>query len=799
MKKKRLIAGIGAVVLGVILNSAVFAYPIQYVEQDQALDFESGYSEGDNTVLLERNGVDGNALKMLHGGQLAVNFGSEVNPYANAAYDGQYLLSFDAYMSNVDDSVKLLTFVQTNTKENPKAFSAQKQFMHFSGGAVTNGEKGSLISSAGYQAGKWQHYDLLLSLYEDEENTAELYIDGSFSGVMNLTNSGIYGIGRMIFLFGNYTGGAVKDAYALVDNIRMGKFKGKASGTLSCTKEDYLRITFSETMPEMHTEDFKITRKAPDGSEENVPFTLGKTTRTSAELIVEALEGGVYTVSYLGETVFGKTIPDMTYTRNPSEKINVSWDFEDGKQIAGEKNLHTPVYEENRGMVFDFNGADYIPFKLDHALTQGKYILSYDAKYDAVKKDFILRTLNADGVWGYYQVLAGQDGIRQNDNTGRQDFIAGAQHVFQAERWYRIDNVMNLDTAMAEVYVDGEYIGDSALWDSINLANTPMKGFTGIYPWWQNGAGQLDNVRIKNVEKTYGVKLHAEQNRLYLDFDETTMGLSKDQFRVTSAENVLSEEKEEEFELIYQNGTRAILELPSGINLDQCYRVSLNGIKSFLGHSLAENILTVSKSGFTKILAEDAEGKTYALQNAPSDTRKLLFYSSSALNNPETNGAITILSGETSITGTKSYDAEKQILTLTLDKLLGADRSYRIGISGFVNADGSEIPELSGEFQTGTAFSRLGTPALSRNADSVEIQVNWINTKEDQSYSMILVGYQEGVLKMAAIQPLTGQKDDSEITKTIIFSGDMQGYDSLSAFIWEDYTHIRPLARSVTK
>ena len=532
------------------------------------------------------------------GGILKLTTGGQYNFQLSEGVDsGSYLFSFDVKMPEKSDGSQLLMFTETNSAAAPESWT-QKSLVRLQSGGLVDSRQGKFVSDLGmYAANEWTHFDMVILLNSDDKGRKWIHTyseGGQDTASINLSESSeiIHGFKKMHFV-------AVGQNPIYLDNLSFTKIESnQIQAAAKRTNDNKIELTLPAALrngiDELALREKLQLKRYPlsDMSiEENVDYSFDTAEPTKLVLTpADFSEGYRYAVSMTQNSGCGYGYHFPSIDRKTSAQVNNFWSFEDGAAVNGDLGgVHTPVYEENRGYVLDFSKADYIPFRTSQTLTGGRYIVSYDAKYDeGNKQDLIMRTLATNGIWGYWQQLSGGDGIRWQKNTELSGYYQGYWRIFDQNQWYRIDNVFDLDNATYKAYVNGEYIGEEALEDHINSdpKNTPMAAFNGLYPFWNGGAGQLDNIRIKTFDQTYHADLTLSENQLVVDFDETTNSLTKDNFTVFKNGDSVNAE------LVYQNGVRAILQLEETLSEGDFVRVILNDVTSFLGTDLAENELT---------------------------------------------------------------------------------------------------------------------------------------------------------------------------------------------------------------
>ena len=805
MKYKKIIilTAVTVFIMSLHLVSGVLAadYPTQYVNVDTILDFEQGYVEGDSKVLLETGTPTGNALKLKHDALLHISLGDAANEGKYAITEGKYLISYDAFMSSDDGGVQLRAYAWTRETINPDKWGPQEVFLTLNGGKASAGIKQTLFDGV-YKPMEWNHYDFLVTFGAGVTPTVEAYINGAYCGIADLSVNTekvpINGISRLIFQMGCY-GDGLKDNYALFDNFMISEYSDDISLETVLTDSNEIRINLSQGIPNLTKSDIAITREPISGGMcEEIDFEIELLSDKNILIKPKKSDSGYrYSVKFLKQTTFGKDIPISYVNIYKSENVNISWDFESGDKFDGLKNEHFFVSEENRGNVLDINGADTLRFKTPSEMINGRYIVSYDLKHDAGEKKLCYIRPAIDGAWGNYQVLDPVDGIKAIDNNNVQTFIGNNQMTFEEDTWYRVDNVFDLNTKTANVYVNGTFFGTSKLWNKYSDKVGAIKSFEGINIQWAGGAGQIDNVRIKNVDGVYNADVKIDGDKIYIDFDETMPELSSANFAVSKSDDIFADGTAEEFNLIYQNGTRVILRLLGEAEQGKYYFVELKDIQSFI-KSEAENkiIKTVvqgdNQSYIEQIKLIDAYGRKSELNNVSSATESIALLLPNGMQ--QDSGDIQISCNGEIISCSRSFDEQNNCLTLAFEKLLGANRTYTVTIDNLADSGGKPYKSLSAIFTTGNEIADFSDIAVKKTDSSAEVQLKYINTKEDADFYLILTGYKDGYLNYAEAKPVNSVKNSAATDYIETYESErLSECDRVSAFIWKSWRDIKPI------
>lgn len=776
------------------------------------LDYESAVSVGEKVSQVQ-DPVHGGCLKMT-GGNLVYEF--------DGLKTGKYMLSFDALMSDTGANL----FIYTNRWNADEVKWEQMSFMSLrEGGKVTTypNNKWSFpqIGTATFEAGKWQKYDIILEFDADnpsETMWGEVYIDGKYMGDINLTENSITGMSKVHFTFADYTG---TGAYCLIDDFCMKEYTETATMSVKRNISGEFEVEFSETMSDLSESDFTLTRTPIEGGQtEKVGLILKSSTLTNAVLVPsDAARGYVYTLSVSDDlkTAFGGEITSKSFSvvMQKAETIDKIWDFEDGKLPDGANAQKVEIVSvENRGKVLKYNNSADINFKTGKTLDKGVYIYSYDfMRTSKTEAPYLLvRAYNASK-WNCFETAwdtskFGEFGTESDPKRGWGVIQLGGQTVTDGT-WYRIDNVMDMDNKLAYVYCNGELLGQ------IDLAKKDLNEFTGAMMSVTGKNAYYDNIRIRDLRDTYGAKLSINGNKLYIDFEETTYGLTDESFSVTRTDGLFDGvHSEVSAELVYTDGARAVLELDDGAVEGAYYSVDFNNVKSFAGSSLTGTAsaraidASAGQSLISKIEFVDTKGETYGVSEVPSSTKEIVISYPNGMQGADFNGSIELTVKDNSAEGFKNVDgftgewndAEKTY-TVTFDKLLGANEEYTITMSGATDADGKSYKAETGSFVTGDAVFEISEVGFEKTADGIDVTFDCVNTDKAENCIIVWTGYAaDGSMSDIGYTPITLDKNDADTLKAenIEVEG-LNGFDKVSVYIWRSFTDILPLSGSATE
>lgn len=504
---------------------------------------------------------------------------------------GVHVLSFDAKVA--ENNILYMYFddyndTKTATERISYAALRNKSFQSSADG----GSKWTSVVSGAYEYDEWVRYDIVF-YYED--CYADVYVDGQNMAELSLElnpDNTVNGFNKVLFVGSNSPTDAAMDLS--LDNVSYRPLTDTASVDIKA-KDGGFDVVFSETAGEVTSEDFTVTRTAIGGStSENVTFEYAQVTASKGVITPSSLENGyTYTITYKGgESALGSTIAltsvDITIKQIIIDAVH---DFENGVTGSyGTATAETVSFEdeEYRGKVFKINGNIDWYWKLSEGLDGGKYIYSYDLKNNGAWGKMRLR-FYADSSYKWFNAFA-IEGKGMGSNF-KDKLVAMTDSVIPQSEWHRVDLVLDIDSRMATAYLDGEEKG-SFLLTSEATVDTNGNSFTDAF-WGSmmsfnntNGYAYLDNIRTRSIADKYGVSMSVDGDMVYIDFDETTTGLTADNFTVTKSANALSTDVENvNFELVYQNGTRAVLKLSDNVAAGTRYTVKLNNVTSFLGNA----------------------------------------------------------------------------------------------------------------------------------------------------------------------------------------------------------------------
>lgn len=645
---------------------------------------------------------------------------------------GSHILSFDARLA--ENNVLYMYYCDynpnTNSFETQRAYTALRKnnFMASS----DNGAKWSSVVGAAYTNDVWAHYDII---FHFDDSYADIYIDGEYKSEMALDSNADYvmnGFNKIFFVGSNDPSTAAMNLS--MDNVVYRPFSNTASVNFKLNDKAF-DVYFSEIQGSVTAADFTLAKTPVGGTAaENVGFEYNKLTPTKGRVIPESLENGyTYTITYKGgTTALNNNIPETSDTKIIKQTvIDNEHNFEDG--VTGSFGTATADKvliedEQYRGKVLKINGNIDWYYKLSKGLDGGKYIFSYDTKNSGSWGKMRLR-FYSDQQYKWYNAFA-IEGKGMGSNFSDK-LVAFGDSVIGTDEWHRIDIVLDIDNAKATAYLDGSEKGTF-------LLTTPSDG-SGAYDgsFWgsmmsyngTNGTEYFDNIRTRNISDKYGVSVSADGNLVYVDFNETTTGLTKDNFAVTKSANSLSQNAENVgFELVYQNGTRAVLRLNESVAAGTKYTVKLNDVNSFLGNSPKKTEISYINVNETVSSIND-DMSSYTTENVWTDSR---WSTSAEGKNNNAASSVTAADGTVTLVGD---DTNEKLLKYDLSSLNLSEGIVEIETVLNVTHSSSEtgskalayyrIADGNGtEFNLGEVHINGFMAAASESADSKSVYTN---------------------------------------------------------------------------
>lgn len=496
--------------------------------------------------------------------------------FGQTVSSGKYLMSFDAKMPSVSPDTRLL--IWTNNAANEFT-----RYLVLTGGRLCTiqGDTFTPIVGTEYAENVWQRYDLSLDF---DTKTAKVYADGRFCADINLADLNVTGMNKIYF---NYVDETKSGAAVQIDNVYFRQLTETAAMTAEYTYKGQFEVHFSETVTDVEAGDFTLTRTMNGENAETVPFTVDYITADKAVLTPASVDGGYsYQLTFADKkTVFGHTVENRDYTYVSQQQVidftykpeNAPWNY----TYADDETYRGRYLKKSNA-----SGDGAFDIGLPQTLTGGKYLFSYDFKFNNNNNSrVIIVSLNggwSQGTWEnnkFGEVLKGDWRLNAYGNT-----------IITNGQWYRVDNVMDLDTKKMYTYLDGIYMAQTDIsnridengWKSIGINSTGPIG---------DAEASFDNISVKSIGGGYDAAVTAAGNLVTIDFSETTY-VAKDNFAVRITDNPFSAEEvaDASASLVYQNGTKAVLQLDTPITSGQKCVVTCNGVKSFLGKTQEQNV-----------------------------------------------------------------------------------------------------------------------------------------------------------------------------------------------------------------
>lgn len=724
-----------------------FAKTQTYYAYPAKLDFEDDYAKWalgwGMTHEVAENETYGRALKLNSNDTIHINFGdtSYLELYYNKAVNsGKHILEFDYKMPTTNSTIEMYAYSVSDTNVN--IMESQEKVVALEGNDLKNLQTSAILANGVSAPGEWQHFEMMIDL---DANTAKIFVNGAEKGTINLNDMSIHGLARISFKVPS------SSDYALMDNVVIKAAPTNVDLDLTYTRDKRIKLDFDQSMPSFSAQDVSVRVTSPAGVSENVAVT--SVTKSDLKVVylnlAKIINGYDYAVSINAKSIYGTAVKSASSHAQTETGISKVWDFEQG--FDGETNLPqtltTVESETYRGKYLKYNGSEKIRFLDDVGFDQSEYCISYDARKASDETTPLqLNIVDKQDGAANFSIWWNDNAIAAHENTGRLTRLVS----YASDTWYRIDNVIDITNGTAMVYMDGEYIATipaSSTFPSMKKIKS-LKGAEISF----NG-GDIDNVRIKNVSSAYNASLSADENNIYVDFDETTATLSKINFTLTKT-FPNGQKTNENFDLVYQNGTRAVLELSTPFEDGITYNVALNNIKSYLGKTPANTNLSLTKQlqPVGDIKFADSFGNINTISSVSPKTCKIKILYPQGVSQ---QGTIELLKGTTPISFAKNYNADKKCLTISLNEFLNAETTYLLKQSGWKTASGEKYASSEYTFTT-TSENDATLPS----GDCLEIkEINY------QTNEITAVVKNMPTDKMTAIQVLRPGKSLSDIEK----------------------------------
>lgn len=195
----------------------------------------------------------------------------------------------------------------------------------------------------------------------------------------------------------------------------------------------------------------------------------------------------------------------------------------------------------------------------------------------------------------------------------------------------------------------------------------------------------------------------------------------------------------------------------------------------------------------------DALGNETPVTAVSSATKQIKISFPSGLANDTFDGTISLKANGEDVAFTGEYDAANKVYTMNLDKLLGANATYEMKISGGTSTDGKIYSGAEGTFTTDSGVTDFRLNKIEKTSTGVKVDLGCINTAEDAEYYVIWAGY-DGNGKMITMdyKPLTVEQNSAQTQRSFEFESDKAaGCAKLTAFIWQGFDKITPVTPSI--
>lgn len=195
----------------------------------------------------------------------------------------------------------------------------------------------------------------------------------------------------------------------------------------------------------------------------------------------------------------------------------------------------------------------------------------------------------------------------------------------------------------------------------------------------------------------------------------------------------------------------------------------------------------------------DALGNETPVTAVSSATKQIKIGFPNGLANDTFDGTISLKANGGDVAFTGEYDAESKVYTMNLDKLLGANATYEMKISGGTSADGKVYSGAEGTFTTDSGVTDFRLDKIEKTSTGTRVDLGCINTAEDAEYYVIWAGYDEnGKMITMDYKPLTVEQNSAQTQRSFEFESDKAaGCAKLTAFIWQSFDNITPVTPSI--
>ena len=809
-----LVNAIGLVTASAAVNAIDFTNETTYTYTPGTVqDFSWDISgTGQNVRKVTEKGY-GNLIEIINSVSYKMNF---TEPKGGA---GKYLLSFDMKLPKDDGNNRLSIYLDSNTTTDAQNFAEQFLCMTYAGsfleqvdGNVFYGDNFNLWDSA------WTHVDMIF-VFDDDPGQRFVHVytkGGSGSDRLRIEKDGITlrdinQIKGIKFQFNDYF--PADNDTARLDNIYFAPLdEGDTvqDGTIKRVGATKIELGFLSTLDITKNleNSLTLTRTSLDGTvmDEAVEFHQDSLNENAATAVIEVPDlkpGYKYKVTQKERSSSGLVTIFPELIIKDQKIVNKLWDFEDDAAAVDRESGSVAAYGGKMKMIKYTDDEPWTVFNLDEEATGGEYIFSYDLNFVQNQTGAVFNIASGDTGTSNFQEWIASDGIRRKIENGSNSLYPftssnnnlGIGYVMDTD-WYRVDNVLHIEEGYADMYYNGIHIGTQPLWksQSAETPTDPIEIFSGALMLSMSGVN-MDNVRIKNTTDTYKATVTANNDILFVDFDETTYGLTADKMTVKMTPKGATEAQDVPYTLEYQNATRAALKLNSSVAAGAVYTVTFKNVESFLGTPIERTASYKAPSMEDNVRFFDAVGNEYGRDKISPMTNTLKIYFKNGLDTEMSSLVYSLVSGNDTVNLSESYDSETNMLTLTADNVLGANKTYKFTLSGASDAEFTYYDDIDMTFTTAEGEFTIQKPVVTKENGKVNVSVNYTNSDADVQCKVICAGYSGDLLVNVEIKDLSMPQNTAG-DKTFVFDEPEQ-YDRIAVYVWDSLIAMNPKTEAV--
>lgn len=446
------------------------------------------------------------------------------------------------------------------------------------------------------------------------------------------------------------------------------------------------------------------------------------------------------------------------------------------------------------------------------------YILSFDFLATQQNVGYVMQGQNVkengSGTSAYFCFVLNYDG---NVGFGKgggwiTPAASPAYHYtsYEANKWYSVDIVVDIDEKKLEYYIDGEKIGEDV--GSSNFGTGAFK-FAGILArdTWVNGVADpetqalfIDNFNLRYTDETsFSVNTKTNGNTLNLEFTETPLGdMSELEIKDCKTGESLNVEN------IDVVGKIVSITFDSLTEGKEYVLIMPEGISSVAGNVLGEEYVyfTAGETVYPSVKTArmtDIYGKSYGpLQKMPITQAKLsiLFNGMDPLTEEEVKTAVTLADVDGNLVPVSNPEVLVDEITFDIDEFLSMSGEYTVKVTNLAGMN-YEAKFITNDDTTEGFFEielvdENGNKISSVSEGEVFVKTKFVNTtKEDFSARITVAAFEEtdGVLNMAAsdvkdvkipsmsLINVGVNENDEKIGFTVL-----SGAKVLKAFLWTE-------------